>query len=181
MYNIHSNSLSWYLFISRRAKDLINTPEPEKAIWEKNPSAFFGLRENGVHEELRFAFASYSLWGRLNLWNPVIKNCWRKRNMTFYFALFIFNYSKTPATHYLTKRNRFIVFIWNHISSFLLHKNTIRIFFFPMHITLFLIQLHFRKRVYIWNASILCHCMKCTTKWNSSRLSTFNRAERKVG
>lgn len=146
MCDICSNSWSWYLFISRGAKDLIDTPEPEKEIWEKNPSVFFGLRENDVHEELRFAFASYSLWGRLNLWNPVIKNYRRKRNMTFYFALFIFNYSKTPATHYLTKRNRFIVFIWNHISSFLLHKNTrIRIFFFPQCILDFFDSAAFEK------------------------------------
>lgn len=98
--------------------------------------------------------------------------------MTFYFALFIFNYSKTPATHYLTRRNRFIAFIWNHISSFLLQKNTRIRIFFPQCLLYLFDSAAFKKE----SASEM-HAFFVIAKnaQLSEILSTFNSAERKSG
>lgn len=124
----------------QRRKTYCHTKTWEGDMRKESFCFFWGLRENSVYEELCFAFASYSLWGRLYLWNPVIKNWWRKRNMIFFFILLCsFSIIQKPQqliTYYLTKRNRYIVFIWNHISS--LPFSLIQKLFKKIQCTLFL-------------------------------------------
>ncbi len=141
MYSICSCSdyLSWCLFISRGAKRLNALPKPDKAIWEKIPSAFLGLEKpacSGLH------LFHIQLGGRLNLRNPVIKNQQRKQYY-FLFCFVHFQLFKKPSNSLPTtwqRENRFIVFIWNHVSSLPFAQKYI---FFNAYSS-FIIQLHLR-------------------------------------
>lgn len=117
-----------YMFRLFRLKSVYfsrsNTSYCSTKTWQgnmrKKSFCFFGLRETGVHEELCFAFVSYSALRKIEFVKPCYYKLAKETQYDFLFCFVHFQLFKKPSNSLPTtwqRENRFIVFIWIHVSS----------------------------------------------------------------